>query len=149
MDAAVACGARVLVTVGPQGDPGALVPRTNATRVERWVPQSMVLQHADLVVSHAGSGAFLGALAAGIPQLCLPQSADQFRNADAVSRSRTGKTLEPEEATPAAISGLMEAQLHDPAPRAAALAVAAEITTMPDADRVASILSTFAAPNPG
>jgi len=148
IDGALACGARVLVTVGPQGDPAALVPRTNATRIERWVPQSMVLRHADLVVSHAGSGAFLGALAAGIPQLCLPQSADQFRNADAVTRSRTGKTLQPEEATPAAISDVMQALLHDPAPRAAALAVAAEITTMPDADQVASTLSTYAAPNP-
>ena len=140
IDGALACGARVLVTVGPQGDPAALDPRTSATRIERWVPQSMVLQHADLMVSHAGSGAFLGALAAGIPQLCLPQAADQFRNADAVTRSGTGKTLPPEEVTVAAVSDAIQALLHDPAPREAARGVAAEITAMPDADQVASIL---------
>jgi MGT family glycosyltransferase len=142
IDGALACGARVLVTVGPQGDPAALDPRTSAATVERWVPQSMVLQHADLVVSHAGSGSFLGALAAGIPQLCLPQAADQFRNADAVTRSGTGKTLKPGEATVTAVNGAIQALLHDPAARAAARVVAAEITAMPDVDHVAATLET-------
>ena len=141
IDGAVAAGARVLVTVGPQGDPSALDPRTSATWIERWVPQSMVLPYADLVVSHAGSGAFLGALGAGIPQLCLPQAADQFRNADAVVRSGTGKALPPEAATVQAVGDAIHALLHEPAHRAAARAVAAEIAAMPDVDEVAALLA--------
>lgn len=138
IDGALDCGARVLVTVGPQGDPGALDARTTRTRIERWVPQSAVLPQADLVVSHAGSGTFLGALAAGIPQLCLPQAADQFRNGDAVTRSGTGVTLQPDEATAEGVGGAIRRLLHDRGPRDAARAVAAEIAAMPDADRVAS-----------
>ena len=144
IDGAVACGARVLVTVGPQGDPSMLEPRVASTRIERWVPQSVVLPQADLVVSHAGSGTFLGALAHGIPQLCLPQAADQFRNADAVTRSGTGKSLMPEQVTVDAVGDAVRQLLTDPSPRASAGVVAAEIAGMPGADQVASTLGTIA-----
>ena len=78
---------RVLVTVGPDGDPDALGPQPDHVHVERWVDQPRVLRHCDVVVSHAGSGTFLGALAEGLPQLCLPQAADQFRNSEGATRA--------------------------------------------------------------
>ena len=95
IDGALDCGARVIVTVGPRGDPAALDTRGGPVTIERWIPQTQVLEKAALLVSHAGSGSFLGALRVGIPQLCLPQAADQFRNSDAVSRSGSGATLMP------------------------------------------------------
>lgn len=52
--------------------------------VRAWVPQADVVAHADLVVHHGGSGTTLGALAEGVPQLVLPQGADQFANAEAL-----------------------------------------------------------------
>jgi UDP:flavonoid glycosyltransferase YjiC (YdhE family) len=145
IDGAVAHGARVLVTVGPQADPSALDTGTSGdVRVEQWVPQSLTLTHAALVISHAGSGTFLGALAAGTPQLCLPQAADQFRNADAVTSSRTGITLEPETATSDAIAEAISRLLHDDEPRRAARAVAAEVREMPGVDQLVADLGTRA-----
>jgi hypothetical protein len=40
-----------------------------------------------------GSGTLLGALAHGIPQLCLPQGADQFRNAHTFEATGAGIAL--------------------------------------------------------
>ena len=62
--------------------------------------QTSVLPHCTAVVSHAGSGTVLGALGTGLPQLCLPQAADQFRNAAGVSAAGAGLALHPDNATP-------------------------------------------------
>ena len=44
---------RLLVTVGPDGDPDALGAQPDHIRVERYVPQTLVFEHADLVVPTA------------------------------------------------------------------------------------------------
>jgi MGT family glycosyltransferase len=142
IDGVLECGARVLVTVGPQGDPAALDTRGGSVRIERWIPQTQVLQKAALLVSHAGSGSFLGALRVGIPQLCLPQAADQFRNGDAVSRSGTGKTLMPDEVTASSVRGAIGFLLTDAGPHRAAQHVAAEIAAMPTATKTAHVLTS-------
>ena len=73
--------ARVLVTVGRHADPaelGALPPNVH---VERWVAQASVMPHAAAMVAHGGAGTTLAALAAGVPLVMLPLSADQPLNA--------------------------------------------------------------------
>lgn len=142
IDGALECGARVVVTVGPQGDPAALDTRGGPVRIERWIPQTQVLEEAALLVSHGGSGSFLGALRVGIPQLCLPQAADQFRNSDAVSRSGSGTTLVPAEVTTAAVHDAIRLLLTDPGPRGVAQQLAAEVAAMPSAATTAEALTS-------
>ena len=70
--------------------------RADRVRVEPFVAQAELLasEHPPvLVVHHGGSGTTLGAAAAGIPQLFLPQGADQFFNAAAVTEVGAGATL--------------------------------------------------------
>lgn len=141
IDAALGCGARVIVTVGPQGDPGALDTRGGPVRIERWIPQTAVLEKAALLVSHAGSGSFLGALRVGIPQLCLPQAADQFRNGEAVARRGAGTVLMPAQVTTTAVRTAIAFLLTDPGPHKVAQQVAAEIATMPSPTAMASTLT--------
>jgi UDP:flavonoid glycosyltransferase YjiC (YdhE family) len=71
----------VVVATGPQITVDHLgeVP-TNVTLYD-WVPQTGVLEHADLVVHYGGSGTTLGAAARDIPQLIMPLRADQHANA--------------------------------------------------------------------
>ena len=45
--------------------------------IVEYVPHALFLRHCDVVVSHAGAGIMFGALAHGLPQLLLPQGADQ------------------------------------------------------------------------
>ena len=122
---------QVLVTVGPGGDPDALGQQPAHIRVERFVPQAEVLPHASVVVSHGGSGTFLGALAHGLPQVCLPQGADQFRNAAGLVRSGAGIALTPGEASPEALTGAVQRTLSEAPFRSAAASGAGEIAAMP------------------
>ena len=77
-----ATGADVLATIGNDGDRDALGDLPDNVTVERFVPQAEVLPRCAAVVSHAGSGTLFGALAHGLPNVALPQGADQFLNAE-------------------------------------------------------------------
>jgi UDP:flavonoid glycosyltransferase YjiC (YdhE family) len=131
VDALSVLPVRVLVTVGPDGDPAVLGDQPGNVRVERWVHQPQVLERCSVVVSHAGSGTFLGALAQGLPQLCLPQAADQFRNAEGGLRSGSVLVLRPPEATGDAVAAAVGRLLEEPEFREHAAVVAAEIAGMP------------------
>ena len=131
IDSLSGSGVRLLVTVGPAGDPDALGPQPAHVTVERFVSQTVVLPVATAVVSHAGSGTVLGALASGLPQLCLPQAADQFRNAAGVTTAGAGLALHPDDATPDAIGAAVHRILVDDDIRRAARGIARDITAMP------------------
>ena len=130
----------VLVTVGPAAGPEALGAVPPNVRVARYVPQTAVLPHCAAVASHAGSGTFLASLGLGIPQLCLPQAADQFINARQGAASGAALTLAPGEATPDAIADAVGQLLEEPAFAGAARRLAAEIEAMPGPDEVAGAL---------
>lgn len=109
--------------------------------VERWVNQPQVLEHCTIVASHAGSGTFLGALAHGLPQLCLPQAADQFRNAEGGARSGAALVLTPVETSPEAVVQAVTRLLSEADFRHNAQQVAAEIRGMPAPGAVVELLS--------
>src|SRR5664279_3886109 len=64
------------------------------------------------VVNHGGSGTMFGALAHGLGQLVLPQSADNFVNADA--RAGYGMLLLAEQVSPASVADAVRTLLTDP-----------------------------------
>jgi MGT family glycosyltransferase len=134
---------RILVTVGPHGDPATLGTQPGNVRVERYVPQSAVLEYCDVVVSHGGSGTALGALALGLPQLCLPQGADQFLNAAAIASAGAGLALLPDECTPEVVTHAVKRLLEDHAFRDAARRVGESISAMPPVEEVAALLETL------
>jgi UDP:flavonoid glycosyltransferase YjiC (YdhE family) len=138
-------GARVLVTVGPDGDPAALGPQPDHVSVQRWVDQSDALPHCAAVVSHGGSGTFLGTLGLGLPQLCLPLAADQFRNAAAAVRSGAGLALDPDAATPGAVRDAVRRILLEDGFRRAAGEVACAIGSMPGPAEVVTVLERLGA----
>ena len=135
---------RVLVTVGPRGDASALGVFGDHVRIERYVPQNAILRHCDVVVSHAGSGTALSALALGIPQLCLPQGADQFMNAAAIAASGAGLTIAPDHVTADAVADAVRRLLDDASFKREASLVRESIDTMPTAAEVAPMLEALA-----
>jgi UDP:flavonoid glycosyltransferase YjiC (YdhE family) len=134
---------RVLVTVGPDGDPAILGPQPQRVRVERYVPQALVLPHCDVVVSHSGSGTVLATATQGIPQLCLPQGADQFLNAAAVESAGTGICLMPGDCNPDTVRDAVVRLLVEPSIRDAAGRISMSIASMPSPDDVAAVLETL------
>lgn len=134
---------RALVTVGPRADPATVGSQPAHVRVERYVPQTLVLPHCDVVVSHAGSGTVLATLTLGLPQLCLPQGADQFLNAAAVSSSGAGISLMPDEVAADAIRDAIARLLGNASFRDASGRTSASIASMPSPDDVAAALETL------
>ncbi|SEF29405.1 Glycosyltransferase family 28 C-terminal domain-containing protein [Amycolatopsis pretoriensis] len=106
-----------------------------------WIPQAAAIAQAELVVHHGGSGTTLSALAAGVPQLVLPQGADQFANAEALVAVGAGVRLLPGELSADAVA---EQARKAYSCREAAQAVAAEIAAMPSPDEVARELPKHA-----
>lgn len=130
-------GTHVVVATG--GVPLGPLPAHVTARA--WVPQAAAISHAGLVVHHGGSGTTLGALAAGVPQLLLPQGADQFANADALVAAGAALRLLPGELTADAVA---EQARKASSCREAARAIAAEIAAMPAPDEVARELPKYA-----
>jgi UDP:flavonoid glycosyltransferase YjiC (YdhE family) len=121
----------VLVATGPMVDPRTLAAAPANVRVEAWVPQAAVLERADAIVHHGGSGTTLGAAAAGLPQLFLPQGADQFSNATMICDAGAGRQLAPADVTPEAVRDEVVALLDDQDVRARCRSLAREIAAMP------------------
>jgi UDP:flavonoid glycosyltransferase YjiC (YdhE family) len=138
-----ALGVGLVVTVGPDRDPTTLGPQPGHVVVERYIPQTQLLPVCDVVASHAGSGTILAALAMGIPQLCLPQRADQFLNAAAVARAGAGLAIPPAEVDAAAVAQATNRLLEDSSFRRAARMVADEIAVMPSPADVTAVLETL------
>jgi hypothetical protein len=126
----------IAITTGPGTDPSILGPRPANVAAALFVPQALVLPRASAVVSHTGSGTMLGALAAGLPQVCLPRGADQFANAERVQAVGAGIRLLPDEVTPDRLRAAVTAVLHDPAYAKAAAAMQSEVAAMPSATDV-------------
>ncbi|MGW4206351.1 glycosyltransferase [Lentzea sp. NPDC004789] len=131
-----ALDAEVLVATGPQVDPSALGDVPDHVHVLPWVPQADLLAHADLVLHHGGAGTTVAAMSAGLPQLVVPQGADQFRNAEIVANAGLGAQLVGEQFTSDAVRETARKLLQDGDIRQAVDAVAAEIAGMPHPDEV-------------
>ena len=136
--------ARVLVAAGPSVDAGEFGDLPDNVTVRSWVPQADLLPFTDLVVHHGGSGTTLGALGAGVPQLVLPQGADQFGNAEAVLSREVGDRLLGAELDAEAVAVKAKHLLTDGTVRDASRAVAAEIAAMQSPEVFAGRLAEYA-----
>ncbi|NGY57559.1 glycosyltransferase [Lentzea sp. NEAU-D13] len=105
----------------------------------RWLPQAEVIRQADVVVHHGGSGTMLAALASGVPQVVLPQGADQFGNAQALVEA--GAAVRPDAVSAEAIAESARLLLVDGRYREAARQMAEEIRHMPSPKEVADSLA--------
>ncbi len=135
--------ARVVVATG-RVRPDQLGAVPDNVTAHAWVPQADLLPHVDVVVHHGGSGTTLGALTVGAPQLVLPQGADQFANADAVTAAGAGARLLPDEVSADAIAHHVRTLVRRGGHSDAARAIAEEIARMPAPDEVARRLPEYA-----
>jgi UDP:flavonoid glycosyltransferase YjiC (YdhE family) len=142
----LALDAHVVVATG-RVRPEQLGAVPDNVTVLAWVPQADLLPHVDVVVHHGGSGTTLGALTVGAPQLILPQGADQFANAEALSASGAALRLLPGELSADAVADHTRKLLprHGHADhRDAARVIAEEIARMPSPDAIAGDLPKWA-----
>ncbi|HEV7650940.1 MAG TPA: glycosyltransferase [Actinophytocola sp.] len=128
----------VVVAAGPDGDPALLGELPGNVHVARFLPQPEVLARVDVIVHHGGAGTVLGALEHGVPQLVLPQGADQPFNAELVARAGAGRRLANDEQPPGAIGAAVGALLADGPERATARMFAWEMAALPGPEELAA-----------
>lgn len=123
--------ADVVVTVGREIDPAELGPLPAHVRIERFVPHDELLARASLVVSHGGSGSFMGSLAHGLPSVLLPLGADQPHNARRARELGLATTMDAATATPSEIAEQARVTLADDAMVRRCREVAAALHSLP------------------
>ncbi len=116
---------RGVVTTGPAVDPPE-IGGTDKVHVVRSAPHARLFPLADVVITHAGHGTLMKALAAGVPTLCLPMGRDQGDNVVRASRHGAVIGLKPS-ATSQQIATAVRRLLDEPSYRASAQALGARI----------------------
>jgi UDP:flavonoid glycosyltransferase YjiC (YdhE family) len=109
---------RAVLTTGRAVDP-ADVPAPANVRVLRVAPHQQILREASVVVTHAGHGSVLKALAAGVPLVCVPMGRDQKDNTVRVLRLGAGVRVR-KSAKPTRIAAALRLVLDEPGYAAAA-----------------------------
>lgn len=104
-----------------------LGPLPPNVEVHSWIGLDSLVATCSAAIHHGGFGTTLAILAAGLPQMVLPQGADQFYNAEALRRRGAAIVHDDTEISADSVRRL----LHDDALRCAAEELSAEIADMP------------------
>jgi UDP:flavonoid glycosyltransferase YjiC (YdhE family) len=83
---------RVLATTNRRAPAGGIDVPPNARLVD-WLSYARTMPHCDAVVSHAGHGTVMRALAAGVPVVACPAAGDMGENAARVEWAGVGVAL--------------------------------------------------------
>ncbi len=118
---------RAVVTLGQMIDPIAVTSSDPDVVVVPSAPHRPLLEEASAVVTHAGHGTTLKALASGTPLVCLPMGRDQTDTAVRVVHAGAGVRLSPSSSAHR-IAGAVRSVLQEPRYTTAASAMAHTIT---------------------
>jgi MGT family glycosyltransferase len=103
---------RGLVTTGPAVDPSEIEAPDNVVLV-RSAPHTQVLEHTDVLLTHAGHGTVMKGLVAGVPMVCMPSGRDQPDTAARVAHRGAGVKVS-KKASPAKVAAAVQQVLDDP-----------------------------------
>jgi len=138
----------LIVTVGRNQDPADYGPQPDNVHIERYIPLSLLLPYCDLAVTSGGSGTLTAALAHGLPVVVVPIEADQPWNAARCAALGLGVAVEPADLAPVVARHAVLTVLRDPAYRAAAERMRAEIDSLPGPEHAVALLERLAAKRP-
>lgn len=139
-EAAQAINAEFILALPKSTDPAALGDLPGNVRPIGYLPLTQLLATCTAVIHHGGAGTTMTALDHGLPQLALPQGADQFVNAEALRRRGNGLVPADGEMT----TDLIDQLLTDQSLHTAAKEVQAELHSMPTPAAVVPHLEEFA-----
>ena len=137
IDAMGASGHRVIVSKGPQHD--QLTLHDNMVGAE-FLPQTSVLPHVDLVITHGGNNTVTESLFFGKPMVLLPLFWDQYDNAQRIHETGFGIRLDTYGHTPEELRGAVDGLLADSALRARLAGVASALQAAPGTARAADLI---------
>lgn len=134
----------LILTVGRDNDPAQFGPQPPNVHIERFIPQSLLLPHCDLVVHQGGFSTITGTLNAGLPMIVIPISADQPENAECCAALGVGRVIGPGERTPEAIRTAVREVLATPSYRTNAEGIRNEMAALPGPEYAVELLERLA-----
>ncbi|MFE6049442.1 nucleotide disphospho-sugar-binding domain-containing protein [Kitasatospora sp. NPDC056446] len=136
----------VVITAADADRTGLAAGRPGVRVLDRWCPLKLLLPTCDAVVHYGSGGTGMTAMAAGVPQLALPFSAEQRMNSARLTAAGAGFRLDGFDADPAAVADRVARLLVEPAHRERARALREEALARPaPADLVPRLLDLAAA----
>ncbi len=136
--------AEVVITTGTGVDPGSLGPLPENVHVERFIPQSLLLEHCDLVVSHAGFGTVLGAMRHGVPMVLMCLAADHWYNAERCAELGLARVVDRDAQSAQGLCELVSRALVDDQLQAGASAMKTAFADLPDVSEAVPLLEEVA-----
>lgn len=105
----------VVLSVGRAFEPKSLGTTPPNIKVEQYVPQLSILEHADLFITHGGLNSISESISFGVPMIVVPNTIEQAINAARVEQLQAGLYLNSRQLTSAEIRQAAEAVLAEPA----------------------------------
>jgi dTDP-L-oleandrosyltransferase len=135
----------VVVTVGDgldDADFERVARRAPNVEVHRWVSNVSVLEHADVFVTHGGSGSLVEAWYTATPVVIVPPAPDFLPYAELAVELGTGSVVKPSELDAARLLAEVEAVVSDGAVRQRVRELQAHTRAAGGARRAADVLET-------
>jgi UDP:flavonoid glycosyltransferase YjiC (YdhE family) len=131
----------LILAVG--GNPDSFGPQSPNVHLEPWIPQSRLLPHCDVFISHGGFNSIKEALSVGVPLVVAPIMSDEPYSAERVVALGVGRAVGPAERTPAAIRDAVRTVLSDQSYRARAGELRDEMLALPGPERIVELLTNL------
>ncbi len=130
----------LVVTLGPGYDPNDFGVQPPNVHIERYLPQSILFPHCDLVITHGGSGTVRTALQHGLPMVIIPIAADQPENARRCEALGLARVVTASDRTAEAIREATHTVLQDPQYRQNAERLRDEMQALPGLEYAVELL---------
>lgn len=134
----------LILSVGRNTDPQIFGEQPPNVHIERYIPQSLLLPHCDLLVTQGGSGTMMDALSHGLPMVMVPIGADQPENCQRCAELGVARVLGRGERTAQAIRGAVREILRNPQYTRNAQQIQQAIEAQPTLDFAVSLLERLA-----
>jgi UDP:flavonoid glycosyltransferase YjiC (YdhE family) len=122
----------LVMTTGRSMDPAQFGPQPDHIRIERYIPQSLILPRCHALIFHGGYNSLLSALWHGLPMVIIPQGAgDNLPTAWRCAAMGLGAFVDETPPKPESIRKAVKTVLERPSFRVRAREVQGEIKSLP------------------
>ncbi|HEV3362853.1 MAG TPA: nucleotide disphospho-sugar-binding domain-containing protein, partial [Acidimicrobiia bacterium] len=133
----------LVVAAGFDEDPGRFGPQPPNVRVERYLPLTALLPRCDLFVTHGGFNSVKESLAAGVPMVVIPISADQPYSAERCAALGVGVAVGSDGRSPVAVRQAVRTVLADQGYKRRAREMQDDMAALPGPQHAVALLEAL------
>ena len=130
----------LVVSIGSDQNPARFGPMPPNVRLERYVPQPLLLPHCAAFVTHAGFNSVKESMIAGIPMVAIPITADQPYCAGRCAALGVAEVIAPDRRKPDVVRAATLRVLGNSSYQANAIEFQRQMLALPGHDRMVELL---------